>query len=145
MVANKQVIFSQIPEGYPVADKDITIKNSTIDLDAELPNGDFILKNLVLSVDPYMRGRMRDASIKSYAPAFPLGETMTGDTMSVVLKSNNPEYKVGDLVYGRTAQGLFEEYSQVSADYAKHAYVVRNDAKENGLPLSHYVGGNHEK
>ncbi|KAI8878437.1 NAD(P)-binding protein [Backusella circina FSU 941] len=140
MVANKQVIFSNIPEGYPVAGKDITIKNSTIDLDADLPKGDFILKNLVLSVDPYMRGRMRDASIKSYAPAFPLGETMTGDTMSVVLKSNNPDYKVDDLVYGRTAQGLFEEYSQVSADYAKHAYVVRNDAKENGLPLSHYVG-----
>jgi NADPH-dependent curcumin reductase CurA len=140
MVSNKQVIFTSIPTAFPVAGKNMKIKESTIDLDAELPKGDFILKTLEISVDPYMRGRMRDPSIDSYAPAFPINEPMTGDTMSVVVKSNNPDYKVDDLVYGRTGQGIFEEYVQVNAQYAKNAYVVRNDAKTNGLPLSHYVG-----
>ncbi|KAL7308992.1 hypothetical protein PS15m_011131 [Mucor circinelloides] len=140
MVANKQVIFTKIPSTLPVAGEHMKVKESTIDLDAELPKGDFILKTLEISVDPYMRGRMRDASIESYAPAFALDEPMTGDTMSVVVKSNNPDYKVDDLVYGRTGQGIFAEYVQVNAQYAKHAYVVRNDAKSNGLPLSHYVG-----
>lgn len=140
MVANKQVIFTSIPATFPVADENMKIKESTIDLDAELPKGDFILKTLEISVDPYMRGRMRDPSIESYAPAFAVNEPMTGDTMSVVVKSNNPDYKVDDLVYGRTGQGIFKEYVQVNAQYAKNAYVVRNDAKTNGLPLSHYVG-----
>ncbi|KAI9476064.1 MAG: hypothetical protein EXX96DRAFT_575634 [Benjaminiella poitrasii] len=140
MVANKQVIFTKIPKTYPVAGEHMKINESSIDLDAELPKGNFILKTLEISVDPYMRGRMRDESVKSYAPAFPMNKPMSGDTMSVVIKSNNPDYKVGDLVYGRTGQGIFEEYVQVTAEYAKSAYVVRNDAKSNGLPLSHYVG-----
>lgn len=140
MVSNKQVIYTKIPTTFPEAGEHMKIKESTIDLDAELPKGNFILKTLEISVDPYMRGRMRDPSIQSYAPAFALNEPMTGDTMSVVVKSNHPDYKVGDLVYGRTGLGRFEQYVQVDAQYAKIAYVVRNDAKENGLPLSHYVG-----
>ncbi|CEP19457.1 hypothetical protein [Parasitella parasitica] len=140
MVANKQVIFTEIPEGFPEAEKNMAIEESTIDLDAKLGMGEFILKTLEISVDPYMRGRMRDPSIKSYAPAFDLNKPMTGDTMSVVIKSNNPDYKVDDLVYGRTGQGVFAEYVHVSAEYAKNAYVVRNDAKENKLPIRHYVG-----
>lgn len=140
MVANKKVLFTKIPSGYPVPGEHMKVVQSTIDLDAELPKGDFILKTLEISVDPYMRGRMRDSSVESYTPAFQLNEPMAGDTMSVVVRSNHPDYKVDDLVYGRTSLGKFEEYVQVSAEYAKIAYVVRNDPKKNGLPLSYYVG-----
>lgn len=140
MVASKQVIFSKIPSTFPVVGEHMKVVETTIDLDAELPKGDFILKTLEISVDPYMRGRMRDISIKSYTPAFELDKPMNGDTMSVVVKSNHPDYKVDDLVYGRTGRGIFGEYVQVNAEYAKTSYVVRNDAKTNGLPISHYVG-----
>ncbi|CAO3617883.1 unnamed protein product [Mucor hiemalis] len=140
MVSNKQVLFTKIPSAYPVVGEHMKVVSSEVDLDAALPKGDFILKTLEISVDPYMRGRMRDASIQSYAPAFEINKPMDGDTMSVVVKSNNPDYKVDDLVYGRTGRGKFEEYVQVNAEYAKTSYVVRNDAKKNGLPLSHYVG-----
>lgn len=140
MVSNKQVIFSAIPETVPEDGKHMKIVETTIDLDAELPEGEFILKTLEISVDPYMCGRMRDANIKSNVPPFILNEPMSGDTMSVVVKSNHPDYKVGDLVYGRTGLGLFQEYVRVNAEYAKIAYVVRNDAKENGLAPSRYVG-----
>ena len=137
--ANKQVIFAKIPTGYPVPGEHVTVEESTIDLDASLPEGSFLLKLLDLSVDPYMRGRMRDASIKSYSPAFPLGKPMTGDTMNVVIKSNNPKYKEGDLVYGLTGCGVFSEYVVIPKEMEGY-FEVRNEPKETGLPLSNYVG-----
>ncbi|KAI9364795.1 hypothetical protein BD770DRAFT_313535 [Pilaira anomala] len=140
MVSNKRVLFTKAPSGFPIVGEHMKIDETAIDLKAELPEGEFILKTLEISVDPYMRGLMRDATTSSFIPAFTLNKPMSGDTMSVVINSNNMHYKVNDLVYGRTNRGLFEEYVHVSAEYAKSSYVVRNDAKENGLPLSHYVG-----
>ena len=46
----------------------------TIDLDSVKLDGGFLLKTLCLSIDPYMRGRMRDPKIKSYTPPFELGQ-----------------------------------------------------------------------
>ena len=139
MVTNTQVIFSKVPTGYPAAGEHMTINKSTIDLDAKLSKGEFIMKQLSLSVDPYMRGRMRDASTKSYVPAFELGKPMTGGTMSIVIKSNNPHFKVGDIVDGGVGAGVFEEYTLVTPESAKHL-KIRNDPKENGLPLDYYLG-----
>lgn len=48
----------------------------TIDLDNVPLNGGVLVKVLYLSVDPYMRGRMRDPKTPSYSPAFPLGEPL---------------------------------------------------------------------
>ncbi|KAF1807696.1 hypothetical protein V8B55DRAFT_1468053 [Mucor lusitanicus] len=140
MVTNKQLIFSKIPDGLPVNGEHIQVKETTLDLDAALPDGDFILKTLYIAVDSYLRGRMRDPKKPSWNQAFEINKPMTGDTVSVVVKSNHPNYKVDDIVVGRSTWGLLESYVQVSADYAKEAYVVRNDAKSNGLPLSTYVG-----
>jgi hypothetical protein len=58
--------------------------------------GEVQVKNLWMTVDPYMRGRMND--VKSYAPPFQLGEAMTGGAVGQVTKSNDPAYKEGDLV-----------------------------------------------
>ncbi|CAO3601432.1 unnamed protein product [Absidia cylindrospora] len=138
MVANTQIIFSKIPNGYPVIGEDITIKKTELDLDTPLKDGEFIVKNLVLSVDPYMRGRMRDASIESYVPAFDLNEPMTGHTMRLVIKSKSSLYPEQSLVYGT---GSFEEYTKLNDQVAKaYGLVVRNDPKTNGIPLSNYVG-----
>ncbi|KAL0075680.1 hypothetical protein F4703DRAFT_1910919 [Phycomyces blakesleeanus] len=140
MTLNTQVIYTKPPTEFPVVGETVKISKSTIDLDAPLPEGDILLKNLVLSVDPYMRGRMRDPAIDSYAPAFEYDSVLTGDTVGLVIKSNNPKFSQGDLVYGRTSLGYFEEYSHVKGSYADESYVVRNDPKTNGLPLSYYVG-----
>lgn len=50
MVSNKQVIFSKVPTGYPVAGEHITIRTSEFDLDQPLNDGEFITKTLDLSV-----------------------------------------------------------------------------------------------
>ena len=51
-----------------------------------------------MSVDPYMRGRMRD--VQSYVPPFQLGEAMTGGSVGQVVESNHPAYPTGAFVSG---------------------------------------------
>ncbi|KAF7722048.1 hypothetical protein EC973_003730 [Apophysomyces ossiformis] len=136
MVNNTEIHFTKIPTSYPVAGEHMKAHNANLDLDAPIPEGSFIVKTLVLSVDPFLRGRMRDESIKSYSPAFKLNQPMNGYTMSVVVKSNNPQFKENDLVYGL---GAFAEYMFVPKQYAS-LFTVRNEARTSGLPISHYVG-----
>jgi len=58
--------------------------------------GQVLVRNLYMSVDPYMRGRMVDR--KSYTPPFALGEVMTGGAVGTVVHSQHPDYRVGDHV-----------------------------------------------
>ena len=64
----------------------------------ELADGQVLIQNHFLSLDPYMRGRMSDA--KSYAAPQPLNETMIGGTAGVVVASRNPRFAVGEAVAG---------------------------------------------
>jgi hypothetical protein len=60
--------------------------------------GEFVARALYLSVDPYMRGRMRD--VKSYAPPAPLGEVMGGGVVGQVVASKTPVFAERDIVQG---------------------------------------------
>ncbi|KAH7913966.1 alcohol dehydrogenase [Hygrophoropsis aurantiaca] len=132
-VKNGRYIFNEIPTDYPIPGKTTLYDGSpTIDLDNVPLNGGFLLKTLVLSIDPYMRGRMRDASIPSYVPAFDLGKPLVNFGVGRVLRSDNSAFKAGDHLYGYFP---FEEYS-VQQD-AKSYQIIEN--KEN-LPWSVYVG-----
>ena len=67
--------------------------------DAPLPplgEGMIHLRNRWLSVDPYMRGRMND--VKSYVPAFQVGEPMDGGAIGEVVESKAEGFATGDLV-----------------------------------------------
>ncbi|KAG1442058.1 hypothetical protein G6F56_011220 [Rhizopus delemar] len=136
MVSNTKVIFAKVPTTFPVAGEHMKVEKSEIDLEAEIPQGSVLLKTLCLSVDPYMRGRMRDATKKSYSPAFPLDQPMNGHSMTQVIKSNNEKYKVGDLVYGVSP---FSEYALIPEQFTSYL-EVRNEPKNSGIPLSHYIG-----
>jgi NADPH-dependent curcumin reductase len=61
-----------------------------------LPDGHVLVRNLYLSLDPYMRMRM-DAR-KSYAPPHPVGEVMLGGTVAEVIESRSPLFAPGDHV-----------------------------------------------
>lgn len=63
---------------------------------APLGDGEVLVKNLVMSVDPYMRGRMRADAV--YAEPFQLGEAMTGGAVGEVVQSHHPDYQPGDRV-----------------------------------------------
>ncbi|HET9354840.1 MAG TPA: NADP-dependent oxidoreductase [Sphingomicrobium sp.] len=61
-----------------------------------LCDGQVRVANRWLSVDPYMRGRMND--VKSYVPAFQLGEPLEGGAVGEVVESRDPGFKPGDMV-----------------------------------------------
>jgi NADPH-dependent curcumin reductase CurA len=91
---NKRIVLASRPTGW------VTEENFRID-SAPVPkpkDGEVLVKNLWLSLDPYMRGRMNDS--KSYAAKQELGEVMIGGTVGEVIESKNPKFAVGDKVVG---------------------------------------------
>lgn len=58
--------------------------------------GQVQVRNVCMSVDPYMRGRMVDR--KSYVPPFQLGEALTGGAVGRVTASNDPRFRPGEMV-----------------------------------------------
>ncbi len=61
-----------------------------------LQDGQVLVRNLYMSVDPYMRGRMNAG--KSYVPPFELGKPMSGGAVGEVVESRAKEFKPGDTV-----------------------------------------------
>ncbi len=98
---NLQVVLASRPDG-PVTEKNFRFVESPIPSPDE---GEILVRNLYLSLDPYMRMRMNDA--KSYAPPVQLGEVMVGGTIGEVVESKDPRFKKGDIVGGRTGWQLF--------------------------------------
>ncbi|KAH0412311.1 hypothetical protein KCU90_g17881, partial [Aureobasidium melanogenum] len=93
MVQNKALIFKKVPQGLPVPGEHLTIESTEFDVDQTPPQGGFTVKNHYISFDPYQRGRMRDAKVKSYSPPFALGKPITNSGISTVLKSDNDKFK----------------------------------------------------
>jgi len=112
MVQNKGVFFKKIPVGAPIPGETMVVEIREFDLDQAPPAGGITTKNLYASFDPYQRGRMRDVSIKSYSPAYPLGTLITNNSIVKVLKSDSPNYQSGDLIHGMIG---YEEYSAITA------------------------------
>jgi NADPH-dependent curcumin reductase CurA len=112
------------PQGWPVPD-DFAL------VETEVPEpgpGQVLVRNLFLSVDPYMRGRMNDA--KSYAPPYALGEPMLGGAVGRVVASAADGIAVGDhLLHGLG----WREYALVDA---AHTVAVDPEA----APLTAYLG-----
>jgi hypothetical protein len=80
------------PKGLPTEDN---FELKEIEL-PPLDEGHVRVRNLWLSVDPYMRGRMND--VKSYVPPFQVGEPMDGGAIGEVVESKVEGLKPGDLV-----------------------------------------------
>jgi NADPH-dependent curcumin reductase CurA len=80
------------PSGLPT-NENFELKD--IDL-PPLQDGQARVRNLWLSVDPYMRGRMND--VKSYVPPFQVGEPLEGGAIGEVIESRSEGLKAGDLV-----------------------------------------------
>lgn len=99
-MANKALVFKKIPEGFPIPGEHLVVETASYDANVAAPADGVVLQSLYTSYDPYMRGRMRDVSIKSYAPAFELNKPIESASIAKVLRSNNANYKEGDLVIG---------------------------------------------
>ncbi|QGX94772.1 NADP-dependent oxidoreductase [Haloplanus rallus] len=78
------------------------------------PNpGELLVRVRYLSVDPYMRGRMRDTA--SYAEPWAVGDPLSGGVVGEVVESGSDRYGPGDIVAGR---GSWADYAVLDADDA---------------------------
>jgi len=94
MPTNRRIVLASRPQG---AASTANFRLETVETPA-LAEGQVLVRNHWLSLDPYMRGRMNDA--RSYATPQALNETMLGGTVGIVSESRNPSFKSGDAVFG---------------------------------------------
>jgi NADPH-dependent curcumin reductase CurA len=119
-----EVRLASRPKGWPTED---TFEIAEVEIPAPGEN-EILVRNVVMSVDPYMRGRMND--VKSYVPPFQVGAPLEGGAVGEVVKSNSPDFAEGDHVL----HGLgWRDYAVVDA---KHAVKVDSSV----APLSTYLG-----
>jgi NADPH-dependent curcumin reductase CurA len=89
---NREVHLAARPVGLP--------KEGDFELvETEIPEpgeGEILVRNIFMSVDPYMRGRMND--VKSYVPPFQLRQPLQGGALGRVERSSHPGYRKGELV-----------------------------------------------
>ncbi|PKH21011.1 NADP-dependent oxidoreductase [Enterobacterales bacterium CwR94] len=89
---NRRVVLASRPHGAP-SEAHFRLETQHVPEPAE---GQVLLRTLLLSLDPYMRGRMSDAP--SYVPPVPVGEVMGAGTVAVVEHSRHAEFQAGDWV-----------------------------------------------
>ena len=119
---NQRIVLASRPQGW-VTDENFQLQKTPLPTPGE---GEVLVKNLWLSLDPYMRGRMSDA--KSYVKGVDLGEVMVGQTVGEVVESKNNNFKAGDHVLTQLGWQLYGA--------TKEAFKV--DASR--VPLSYYLG-----
>jgi NADPH-dependent curcumin reductase CurA len=124
---NKQIHLASRPDGEASA-ANFRLVEAPV---PELQDGQVLVRNHFLSLDPYMRGRMNDA--KSYAVPQKLGEVMGGGTVGEVVASKHPAYQAGDRVVG---MGGWQQY--FVADASVPGLLRKVDTSR--IPLSAYLG-----
>ncbi len=123
-ITNHEIRLASRPSGIPCADNFILAQTEL----SPLQNQEVRVRNLFLSVDPYMRGRMNEG--KSYVPAFEIGQPLEGGAIGEVIESRASEFKPGDAV---TSNFGWREYFTASP---KDLHLVSREVQ----PLSVYLG-----
>src|SRR5881398_2148766 len=91
-ITSREIRLALRPKGLPTAEN-----FSLAQVELEPPKeGQVLVRNLFMSVDPYMRGRMNDR--KSYAPPFELDAPMHGGAVGEVVASRRDGIAEGDTV-----------------------------------------------
>lgn len=137
MTPNRALIYASHPKAAPIPGEHLKITDRPIDLSTTTPPPDGLLvRNAYISYDPYQRGRMRPAEIKSYSPAYDLNAPISNSGISHVLKSANANFKEGDVVEVYMACPV-EEYSILPAALVSRA-VSKIDPSA-GVDIKHYL------
>ncbi|HEY0711115.1 MAG TPA: NADP-dependent oxidoreductase, partial [Polyangia bacterium] len=98
---NLQVVLASRPEGRVGPEHFRFIEREIPRVD----EGQVLVRNHYLSLDPYMRGRMNEG--RSYATPQAVGEVMIGGTVGEVVASRHPQFAVGQFVVAQFGWQLF--------------------------------------
>ena len=123
-IISREIQLVSRPKGMPTA-ANFAIAQTEI---KPLQDGQILVRNLYLSVDPYMRGRMNES--KSYVPSFELGKALEGGAVGEVIESRAEEFKPGDVV---TSNFGWREYFTAAPT---ELHLVNREVQ----PLSVYLG-----
>nr|GMD90893.1 2-alkenal reductase (NADP(+)-dependent)-like [Ipomoea batatas] len=132
-VSNKQVILKHYVTGSP-KESDMEIRTTTVKLEVPQGSGGVVVKNLYLSCDPYMRGRMSITKPHgTYIDSFTPGKPIVGIGVAKVVDSDHPNFKKDDLVAGMTG---WEDYTIITDTHS----LFKIQHKQDNVPLSYYTG-----
>ncbi|CCO32522.1 hypothetical protein BN14_06583 [Rhizoctonia solani AG-1 IB] len=130
-IQNSAAIFNSVPQGYPVLNETIITVSNTIDLDNVPLSGGTLVKSVYLSIDPYLRGRMREPTPQATGNLI-IGQPIKNFGIGIVIRSEKDGINPGDLLY---VPGLpFQEYNVLQSEHP--CRVVKD---EPGIPLSAYT------
>ncbi len=101
-MVNRQILLASRPSREPEEGNFRLVETPL----AEPRPGEFLLRTIYLSVDPYMRGRMRDERTHSEPTA--IGEVMPGNIVGEIVRSSNPVFREREIVEGRIG---WQEYA----------------------------------
>jgi NADPH-dependent curcumin reductase CurA len=124
-LTGREVHLAARPRGEPVPGDFALVER-------EVPRpdqGQVLVRNHFISVDPYMRGRMND--VKSYVAPYAVGQAMDGGAVGTVIASNSPQLVAGDIVLHMHG---WREYAVGDAARFRKVGTIP------GLPLSAYLG-----
>ncbi len=121
---NKQIRLASRPSGW-VSPDNFTLTEEPV---PEPAQGKLLVRNIFMSVDPYMRGRMNDT--KSYVPPFQIGEVLQAGVVGQVASSQHPDFQEGDYVTGMLG---WENFSL--SDGSQLRKIVAGP-----VPLSYHLG-----
>lgn len=124
MTDTVQIVLAKRPAGDVTAD---CFREETVTLPA-LADGQILVRQLFLSLDPYMRPRMTE--LRSYVPPFNLDQPLTGGSVGEVVESRNPKFAKGDIVMGLLNW----------ATHTVHDGKGLRKLDAGGVPLSAYLG-----
>lgn len=119
-----EIHLASRPTGWPTL---ATFAAATTEL-PPLGDGDVLVRNLFMSVDPYMRGRMND--VKSYVAPFQIGKPLDGGAVGEVIESRAADLEPGDVV--QSMRGWRDAFVAPAAELRKLDTSVQ--------PLSLHLG-----
>src|SRR5450830_2117231 len=124
MPTYQRIVLASRPKGEVLAEH---FRLESLEIPS-IADGQLLIRNHYLSLDPYMRGRMNES--KSYAVPQALNETMVGGTVGEVIASKNPRFAVGDKVLGMLG------WTEVAVSDG----ILLRKLDTTHIPLSAYLG-----
>ena len=124
VMISREIRLASRPKGIPIAGNFLLAQSEV----RPPQEHQVMVRNLFMSVDPYMRGRMNEG--KSYVPSFELGGVLDGGAVGEVIESNAGEFKAGEIV---TSNYGWREYFVAAP---KELHRVSPEVQ----PLSVYLG-----
>jgi NADPH-dependent curcumin reductase CurA len=127
MTVNRQIVLTKHCVGAPTPANFGQIETAV----PEPGPGEFLVRNLYFSLEPAIRGWLEGKA--NYFEPIPIGGAVRGPAVGRVVKSNNPDFKPGEVVFGLAH---WEDYSILNAQ----TILLEKLHPHPGIPVSYYVG-----